>query len=54
MIGDGVNDVLALKQADLAITPQGGSQAARAVADIILMEIRSRCCPRWCRKASVF
>ncbi len=38
MIGDGVNDVLALKQADLAIAMQGGSQAARAVADIILLE----------------
>ena len=38
MIGDGVNDVLALKQADLAISLQGGSQAARAVADIVLLE----------------
>lgn len=38
MIGDGINDVLALKQADLAIAMQGGSQAARAVADIVLLE----------------
>jgi cation-transporting P-type ATPase E len=38
MIGDGVNDVLALKQADLAVAMQGGSQAARAVADIILLD----------------
>ncbi len=38
MIGDGVNDVLALKKADLAIAMQGGSQAARAVADIVLLE----------------
>jgi cation-transporting ATPase E len=38
MIGDGVNDVLALKQAQLAIALQGGSQAARSVADVVLMQ----------------
>lgn len=38
MIGDGVNDVLALKRSDLAIAMEGGSQAARAVADIVLLE----------------
>ncbi len=38
MIGDGVNDVLALKQANLAIAIQNGSQAARSVADIVLVE----------------
>ncbi len=37
MIGDGVNDVLSLKQANLAIAMQSGSQATRAVADLILM-----------------
>ena len=37
MLGDGVNDVLALKTADLAVAMHGGSQAARAVADIILL-----------------
>ena len=37
MIGDGVNDVLSLKQSNLAISMQSGSQATRAVADIVLM-----------------
>jgi cation-transporting P-type ATPase E len=38
MIGDGVNDVLPLKQADVAIAMRTGSQAARSVADLVLME----------------
>jgi cation-transporting ATPase E len=37
MIGDGVNDVLSLKQAHLGIAMQSGSQAARSVADIVLL-----------------
>ncbi len=37
MIGDGVNDVLSLKRAHLAIAMQSGSQATRAVADIVLL-----------------
>jgi cation-transporting ATPase E len=37
MIGDGVNDVLSLKQAHLGIAMQSGSQAARGVADIVLL-----------------
>ena len=38
MIGDGVNDVLSLKRADLGIAMRSGSQAARGVADIVLMQ----------------
>jgi cation-transporting P-type ATPase E len=37
MVGDGVNDVLSLKKAQIAISMQSGSQATRGVADIVLM-----------------
>jgi len=37
MIGDGVNDVLSLKKAQIGIAMQSGSQATRSVADIVLL-----------------
>ena len=37
MIGDGVNDVLSLKQAHLGVAMESGTQAARSVADIVLL-----------------
>ncbi len=36
MIGDGINDILAIKQADLGIAMGAGSSAARAVAGLVL------------------
>lgn len=37
MVGDGVNDLLALKQADVAVAMQSGSAAVRQVADVVLL-----------------
>jgi len=38
MIGDGVNDVPAMRTADLAVAIGGGAQAARAVAEFVLLD----------------
>lgn len=45
MTGDGVNDVLSLKQANLAIAMESGSQATRNVADIVLLKDRFSALP---------
>ncbi len=37
MVGDGVNDVLSLKKAQLGIAMQSGSNATRSVADMVLL-----------------
>ncbi|MBN1201171.1 MAG: HAD-IC family P-type ATPase [Anaerolineae bacterium] len=38
MIGDGVNDVLSLKQAQMGIAMESGSQATRSAADMVLLD----------------
>lgn len=38
MVGDGVNDVLALKEADSSVVLNSGSSAARNVSEIVLMD----------------
>lgn len=38
MVGDGVNDILALKQADCSIALAGGSEAARSISHLVLID----------------
>ncbi len=46
MTGDGVNDILALKEADCAISVASGSDAARNISHIVLMSNNFNCMPK--------
>ena len=46
MTGDGVNDVLALKQADCAIALSSGTEAARNVSQLILLDSNFNSIPK--------
>ena len=46
MTGDGVNDVLALKQADCAIAVASGAEAARNVSELVLLDSNFNSIPK--------
>lgn len=46
MTGDGVNDILAMKEADCSIAMAAGSEAARNVANLTLLDSDFSCMPK--------
>ena len=50
MVGDGVNDVLALKQADCSVAMAGGSDAAGQTAQLVLLDAQFSAMPHIVRE----
>lgn len=50
MTGDGANDVMALRESDCSIAMAGGSDAARAVANLVLLDSNFASMPRVVRE----
>ena len=50
MTGDGVNDILAMKEADCAVAIAAGSEAARSVAHLVLMDSKFSSMPKVVRE----
>ncbi|MBQ2711777.1 MAG: HAD-IC family P-type ATPase [Clostridia bacterium] len=46
MTGDGVNDILAMKEADCSVAIAAGSEAARSVANLVLMDSKFSSMPK--------
>ena len=46
MTGDGVNDVIALKEADCSIAIASGSDAARSVSQLVLLDSNFKSMPK--------
>ena len=45
MTGDGVNDILAMKEADCSVAMAAGSEAARNVSNLVLLDSNFSCMP---------